>query len=104
MTTQVVPSPQALTHLRPTNRHGMVVSSIATIATLVALWLSARDGWSQWALGQTLLGASLVAWFAILHECGHRTLFRSRRLNTLAGFVAGFLTMIPYRCWTRVHG
>ena len=45
-----------------------------------------------------------MQWFAVLHECGHRTMFRARRFNTLAGVVAGFLTMIPYRSWVRVHG
>ncbi len=102
--THSVPSPQALAHLRPTNRQGLTVALLATGATATALWLSVTGDWVAWTIGQLLLASTLVVWFAILHECGHRTLFRSRAANTLVGHVAGLLAMIPYRCWTRVHG
>jgi fatty acid desaturase len=98
------PCPSALAHLRPTDGRGLAVLCLATGATAGALWLSAIGGWVLWTIGQLLLGAALVQWFAVLHECGHRTMFRGRRLNALAGVLAGFLTMIPYRSWTRVHG
>jgi acyl-lipid omega-6 desaturase (Delta-12 desaturase) len=98
------PCPSALVHLRPTDRHGITILSLAAGSTVLAVSLSAADGWLLWTIGQVLLGAALVQWFAVLHECGHRTMFRSRRLNTLAGVAAGFMTMIPYRSWTRVHG
>jgi omega-6 fatty acid desaturase (delta-12 desaturase) len=104
MTTHITPSPHALAHLRPTDRHGLAVTTGVTATTLVALWLSLDGGWLRWAAGQVLLGAALVQWFVVLHECGHRTLFRSRRLNALTGTVAGVLAMIPYRVWVRVHG
>ncbi len=46
----------------------------------------------------------LVQWFVILHECGHDTLFRTRRYHLVAGRLAGFFSLIPYHAWTRVHG
>jgi acyl-lipid omega-6 desaturase (Delta-12 desaturase) len=104
MSTEKAPCPAALTHLRPANRHGFLITSLGAAATALAVWMSAAGGWLLWVLGQTLLGGALVFWFVVLHECGHRTLFRGRRLNALVGHVAGFVTMIPYHCWTRVHG
>jgi fatty acid desaturase len=104
MATQTAPCPAALTHLRPTDRHGLTVVALAVASTAGAVWLSRDGGWMRWLAGQAILGAALVHWFVVLHECGHGTLFRGRRLNLAAGLVAGFMTMIPYRSWTRVHG
>jgi acyl-lipid omega-6 desaturase (Delta-12 desaturase) len=102
--TPTIPAPSALAHLRPTDRHGLALAGLAIGASALALWLSLGGGWLRWTAGQLLLAASLVQWFAILHECGHRTLFRARRLNTAVGALAGFMTMIPYWSWVRVHG
>jgi fatty acid desaturase len=99
-----VPAPAALAHLRPTNRQGLTLSTLAIGSSGLAIWLAASGGWVRWTIGQLLLAVSLVQWFAILHECGHRTLFRARRLNAVVGLLAGVMTMIPYRSWVRVHG
>jgi len=72
--------------------------------TALALVLSTRDSWVVWAGGQLLLGVTLVQWFVILHECGHETLFRTRRLDVVVGHVASVFTLIPFQCWKRVHG
>jgi acyl-lipid omega-6 desaturase (Delta-12 desaturase) len=98
------PAPSALSHLRPTDRHGLALAGLAMGSSALAVWLSLGGGWVRWTAGQLLLAASLVQWFAILHECGHRTLFRARRLNTAVGVLAGVMTMIPYWSWVRVHG
>ena len=45
-----------------------------------------------------------MQWFAILHECGHETLFRTQRLHAVVGQVAGFFSLIPFYNWKRVHG
>jgi acyl-lipid omega-6 desaturase (Delta-12 desaturase) len=90
--------------LRPSNAHGLAHVGLTAIATAVAIWLSSSGGWLRWAIGQALLGGVLVQWFAVLHECGHRTMFRGRRFNAIAGHVAGFLTIVPFRSWTKVHG
>jgi acyl-lipid omega-6 desaturase (Delta-12 desaturase) len=102
--TNTAPTPDALTHLRPTNSRGIAVLIAAAVMTALAVWLSLERGWTGWIAGQTLLGLVLVQWFTVLHECGHRTLFRNRRLNTAVGTLAGFLTLFPYRVWVRVHG
>jgi len=98
------PCPSDLSHLRPSDRQGLVVTAGAILWTAGAIWLSTRDAVLWWILGQALLGVAFVQWFVILHEAGHDTLFRSRRLNILAGSLAGAMSLIPYRCWRRVHG
>jgi acyl-lipid omega-6 desaturase (Delta-12 desaturase) len=98
------PSPAALTHLRASDLRGALAVAMAASITAIAIWLSAAGGWAPWIAGQLLMGVALVQWFAILHECGHDTLFRRRRLNTIAGTAAGMFALIPFRCWRRVHG
>ena len=98
------PTPSDLTHLRPSNTAGAAVALGALSATAIAIALSIRAEWWLWLAGQLLLALSLVQWFAILHECGHETLFRTRRLHAALGQVAGFFSIIPFYNWKRVHG
>jgi fatty acid desaturase len=90
--------------LRPSDRHGLAHVGLTIGMTAAAIWLSSSGGWIRWAAGQALLGGALVQWFAVLHECGHRTMFRGRRLNAVAGHLAAFVTLVPFRSWTKVHG
>jgi omega-6 fatty acid desaturase (delta-12 desaturase) len=98
------PTPSDLTHLRPSNAAGAAVALGALSATTIAISLSMRAEWWLWLPGQVFLALSLVQWFAILHECGHETLFRTRRLHAALGQVAGFFSIIPFYNWKRVHG
>ena len=45
----------------------------------------------------------LVRIFIILHDCGHGSFFRSRRVNDVVGWIAGVLTFTPYREWRHRH-
>jgi omega-6 fatty acid desaturase (delta-12 desaturase) len=103
MSHNVAPCPEALSHLRPRNRDGLLIVGCASALTAIAIWLSAGEGLG-WLAGQVLLGLAFVQWFIVLHEAGHDTLFRGRRLNALAGRIAGVIALIPYRSWRRVHG
>ncbi|CAN5847962.1 hypothetical protein BH24ACI5_BH24ACI5_12140 [soil metagenome] len=98
------PLPAALIHLRPTDAAGATVVALAVLGTAAGVGLSIMDGWAPWLAGQLLLSLVLVQWFVILHECGHDTLFRTRRYHVVAGRVAAFFSLIPYNAWTRVHG
>jgi fatty acid desaturase len=104
MASHTAPAPATLTHLRPTNGRGFLVFAAAIATTAGAIALSLLGGWPGWVAGQIILGVVLVHWFTLLHEAGHRTLFRSRRLNVATGIVAGYFAVIPYRSWVRVHG
>jgi len=41
--------------------------------------------------------------FALMHDCGHDSLFRSRWLNRPVGFLLGCLNAIPQHPWARGH-
>ena len=90
-------------HLRPRNRAGWMFTAIVSICTGAAIWLSLQGRLALWASGQALFAVAFVMWFVILHEAGHRTLFRSRVLNVLVGHLAGFFALIPYGSWQRIH-
>ena len=98
------PPPSELIHLRPNDRAGLAVLGGALAGTAVAVWLSTFDGWLPWLTGQGLLALMFVQWFVILHECGHDTLFRTRKYHAIAGRIAGGFALIPFHSWTRVHG
>jgi fatty acid desaturase len=76
----------------------------ASAFTALALSLAAADPWPVWLLGQLLLAVALLQWFALLHEAGHQTLFRTPRFNRAAGQVAAYFAGIPFGCWKLVHG
>jgi fatty acid desaturase len=97
------PAPAELTHLKPTNLLGACHLAFGVALTLLALGLCFSETWLAWAAGQLLLAVAGLFWFAALHEAGHRTLFRGRLLNGLAGHLAGFLALIPFDCWKPVH-
>ena len=98
------PYPADLIHLRPTDAAGLRVIGVAAAGTALGFLLSFAGGFGLWICGQVLLALMLVQWFVILHECGHDTLFRTRRWHALAGGVAAIFSLIPYHCWIRVHG
>ncbi len=72
--------------------------------TAGALWLSTSLHPAVWFSGQILLAVAFVQWFAILHEAGHKTLFRSSKLNYLAGHLSGFFAGFPFESWKLIHG
>jgi omega-6 fatty acid desaturase (delta-12 desaturase) len=102
--TPAPPVPAALSHLRSSNQTGLGLFAIATALTAGGIALSVGQGWAAWFAGQLLFGAAMVQWFALLHECGHDTLFRTRWLNPLVGRIAAFFAVIPFHAWKRVHG
>lgn len=87
----------------PRDSAGLGYTVLSAIQTVAGLALSWERGWLLWVLGQLLVATAFVQWFGILHECGHRTFFRQRWLNSGVGQVAGFFALIPFACWQRVH-
>src|SRR5262245_16312593 len=98
------PTPAALSHLRPSNGTGSLLAGSCLVVTGSALWLSSRESIWPWLAGQVLLALALIQWFALLHECGHETLFRTKWLHSALGVVAGFFSVIPFYNWKRIHG
>jgi fatty acid desaturase len=97
------PAPSRLAHLQAHDGVGGGFVAIAAALTGSGLWLASTGGWLAWAAGEGLLALGLVQWFVLLHEAGHGSLFRTRRLNVLTGFVAGFFSLLPFPVWRYVH-
>jgi acyl-lipid omega-6 desaturase (Delta-12 desaturase) len=78
-----------------------------TLAPLGALWVAAI-----WSTGVSYgLTAALIVLlilfniraFALLHDCGHGSLFRSRWMNRSAGFGLGVISGMPQYVWSQHH-
>jgi acyl-lipid omega-6 desaturase (Delta-12 desaturase) len=97
------PTPASLVHLRPSDAAGTGAVVLAAGVTTAGTVLALQHSWVAWGAGQLMIAFGLVQWFVLLHEAGHMTLFRHRRLNDGAGYVAGFLALIPFAIWKRIH-
>jgi acyl-lipid omega-6 desaturase (Delta-12 desaturase) len=100
----VRPRPAELQHLRPSNLAGALAVAGVGLTTGLGIALARQPQVGFWAAGQLVLALAFVQWFVLLHECGHDTLFRTRRFHPIVGRIAGAFAAIPYACWTRIHG
>lgn len=41
--------------------------------------------------------------FILMHDCGHYSFFKSRKLNTFFGHIAGFFYYTPFLMWRELH-
>jgi fatty acid desaturase len=73
---------------------------LAGTGTLV--WLAA-DRWYLLIPAMTVHGFAIVTMFAPMHECVHRTAFKSRRLNDVFGWLAGLLCFYNSTYYRRYH-
>lgn len=88
--------------LKPKTRMGFLWFSFATLLASLSYFLVTQGGW-YWFFGQFFLAWALVLFFVVMHECGHNSFFKSRKLNSFFGFVAGILSMIPFKAWQCIH-
>lgn len=60
----------------------------------------------HWAMSlpfSLLAGLLTTRTFIIMHDCGHGSFFKSRKLRNFVGVITGILTCTPYYQWTREH-
>lgn len=50
-----------------------------------------------------LAGLFTVRSFIIMHDCGHGSFFKSKKMRTFVGYITGFITFTPYHQWTLSH-
>jgi len=80
---------------------------VNTLVPYAALWWLAL--WSlhgaPWLLPPVLavMVLFLARCFSLMHDCGHYSLFRSRRANRAVGFLLGVVAAIPQLPWSRGH-
>lgn len=97
------PVPRSLSHLKPTDRQGVIAVAIVTAISVAGLSLSRQQSFVAWLCGQIVLALAFLQWFVVLHEAGHKTLFRSRLANLVTGHVASVPALIPFYAWRRIH-
>lgn len=95
---------------RPDNKRAVIEIAI-TVVPLIALWLVVF-----WLLHLGMVTTSIagllvllpaaglmVRLFIIQHDCGHGSMFSSKRANDWVGRVLGVITLTPYEYWRRLH-
>jgi omega-6 fatty acid desaturase (delta-12 desaturase) len=80
---------------------------LTTLGALAALWwfVGITSGVSRWFAVAAVPAFSLFTLrvFALMHECGHNSLFRTQRLNQAFGFVLGVVSGMPQYVWSKHH-
>jgi acyl-lipid omega-6 desaturase (Delta-12 desaturase) len=78
-----------------------------TLVPYLLLWFLAVEvaKISIWLLAPIVLLMSLfsVRCFSLMHDCGHYSLFTSKKVNRIAGFIFGVINAIPPYGWSRDH-
>ena len=80
---------------------------LSVIAPIAGLWYVIWQTWldSPWldAAATACMSLFLLRGFVLMHDCGHHSLFRSKRLNRLGGFLLGVLSGLPQQVWAENH-
>jgi len=74
------------------------VQVLATLVSLALLWwITVSSVYVHWLTIPAVLLLSLFTLraFALMHECGHGSLFRTQRLNRAFGFLLGVVSGMP---------
>lgn len=78
-----------------------------TVVPYILLWFLAVQAAaiSIWLLPPIMLLITLfsVRCFSLMHDCGHYSLFTSKRVNRGVGFILGVINAIPQYPWSRGH-
>ncbi len=69
----------------------------------VAMYFCMSISW--WLVPPLIVVASglMIRTFIIFHDCGHGSFFKTRRANTIWGYITGVLTFTPYYQWRWEH-
>lgn len=78
-----------------------------TVVPYLGLWFLAvkAASISVWLLPPIIVLLALFSGrcFSLMHDCGHYSLFSSKRVNRLVGFWLGVVNAIPQYPWSRGH-
>jgi omega-6 fatty acid desaturase (delta-12 desaturase) len=80
---------------------------LSVVVPIAALWamIQSVPPDSPWlvAAATGCLSLFLLRGFVLMHDCGHHSLFRSKSLNRIGGFLLGVLAGIPQPVWAENH-
>ncbi|MEO1068440.1 MAG: fatty acid desaturase, partial [Cyanobacteria bacterium J06638_6] len=83
------------------------IQILNTVVPYAVLWVLAvkAAAVSLWLLPPIIVFIVLFSLrsFSLMHDCGHYSLFRSRRMNRIMGFILGVINAIPQYAWSRDH-
>ncbi|MGB3310878.1 MAG: fatty acid desaturase [Nodosilinea sp.] len=78
-----------------------------TVVPYIALWVLAvkAAAVSLWLLPpiMILMVLFLLRCFTLMHDCGHYSLFQSKKVNRVVGFLLGAINAMPQHAWSRDH-
>ena len=101
----LLPRPVLLELNQVRNRPGVIrlASHLLTIGVGGWLWAQPQLPWPLRLVGLIFSGIGLATAFAPMHECGHRTVFTSRRWNDAVAWFAGLLSFYNATFYRRYH-
>ena len=73
------------------------------VAIWILLYFTVEKSWPLTIGLAALAGLFLVRVFIIFHDCGHGSFFKSKTANQTIGFIAGLMTLTPFRHWRWQH-
>lgn len=84
-----------------------VIQNLNTLVPYLVLFYLAMDSltisWWLTAGYIILLSFFMVRVFMLMHDCGHKSLFRTQIFNTLCGFFTGVIVGMPQYVWSKHH-
>lgn len=96
-----------LARFRRANNRQAFYELFITIGPFIALWLSMQAllSVSVWLSLLLALPAAclLLRLFIVQHDCGHGSMFSTKKLNDRLGRCLGVFTLTPYDYWRRSH-
>jgi omega-6 fatty acid desaturase (delta-12 desaturase) len=105
--TQIKKSDFVLSPYMKSNNLWGTYQILNTVIPYLLLWILAVKAAtiSLWLLPPIMLLITLfsVRCFSLMHDCGHYSLFSSKKANRVVGFMLGVINAIPQYPWSRGH-
>lgn len=82
--------------------------NLNTLIPYFALFYLAMDSFDSKSYGLTagylfLLSLFIVRIFMLMHDCGHKSMFKTQLFNTVGGFFTGVFVGMPQYVWSQHH-
>jgi acyl-lipid omega-6 desaturase (Delta-12 desaturase) len=104
--TQVTGHPALARYAQPCLARSLLdvaTSVVPYLALCAALYMTLGVSGPLSAALAVLAAGFLVRTFVVFHDCGHGSLFRSKRANRWVGRLAGLLVLSPFGRWRHDH-
>lgn len=92
-------------HKSSTKAFFQFINTLVPYFALFYLAIISLESHSYWlAAGFTiLLSFFIVRIFMLMHDCGHKSMFKTQTFNTLGGFFTGVFVGMPQYVWAQHH-